>query len=135
VFLRTAPAPVADIRNTSWSLYAVGSQVPAIAANPAVDPVHLSFNGSDGITLSSPCVTAIAEYQLEGENLATTHTISSPVSGIGCTHADRTLVAGAIFVFAGSLLLDVSSDGKGSVPMLVVTNLDDNLPIVFRADN
>ncbi len=67
VFVPTAPAPVADLRRTSWQLYAIPAQVPATTSGPGIHAVRRGFDGSDGFILSSPCVTASGHYQIAGE--------------------------------------------------------------------
>lgn len=134
VFLRAAPEAVADVRNTSWLLYAVESQAPSDVSGAKVDPVHLTFNGGNSLRLSSTCVSVGADYQLEGENFAVSHVVGSMLISTKCTHADRELSSQTLVLFERSLLLNVSSDGKNIVPMMVITNLSDNLNLVFRAD-
>lgn len=135
VYVRTQPAPIGGVQNTSWVLYAIVSQVPTVTSGPDIHPIRLTFDGGSSLSISSPCVTESANYQIEGENFAISHAITSPALNTSCTVADRNLSAQAITMIDGPLLLDVSSDGSGSMPMLVITNLDDNLPIVWRADN
>jgi hypothetical protein len=132
VFLRSVPAPIADIRNTNWRLYAVGTQVPSVTSVAANDPVRLKFSDADQFTLSSRCMTMDGDYQLEGENFAINHTT---FASEWCRSADRILTGEAVGEFDGPLLLDVTAGGPDLASMLVVTNLHDNLPIVFRADN
>jgi heat shock protein HslJ len=135
VYVRTQPAPIGSVQNTTWLLYAIVSQVPTVTAGRGIHPVRLSFDGGSSLSVSSRCVTESANYQIEGENFAISHVITSPGLSHSCTVADRNLSAQAITMIDGPLLLDVSSDGSDSIPMLVITNLDDNLPIVWRADN
>jgi heat shock protein HslJ len=135
VYVRTQPAPIGSVRSTTWVLYSVVSQIPTVTSGPNIHPIHLTFDGGSSLSISSPCVTESANYQIEGENFAISHVITYPVLGGSCSLGDRELSAEAVTTLDGPLLLDVSSDGSDNVPMLVITNLDDNLPIVWRAEN
>jgi heat shock protein HslJ len=133
VFVRAAETPIATLVNSDWLLYAVPTQVPAVTSGPGIDPVHLRFDGSNGLTISSTCITITAYYQVEGENFAVSGDRITPVAGPGCSDADRTLANEAALLLDGPLLIDVSSTGQNDPPTLVVTNLDQNVPIVWRA--
>ena len=135
VYVRTQPVPIGSVQNTTWVLYSVVSQVPTVTSGPNIHVIRLTFDGGSSLSISSPCVTESANYQIEGENFAISHVITSPVLGATCSLGDRQLSAQAVTTLDGPLLLDVSSDGSDNIPMLVITNLDDNLPIVWRADN
>jgi heat shock protein HslJ len=134
VFLRAAPEAVANMHNTNWLLYSIATEVPTVTAKTHLDPVHLTFNKGDTLTLKSPCMSVRAAYQLEGENFAVSHGVGSLLISTLCTPADRRLSSNVLTLFDSPLLLNVSSDGKFAVPMMVITNLSDNLNIVFRAD-
>ncbi|HEX4399908.1 MAG TPA: META domain-containing protein [Galbitalea sp.] len=133
VFVRAAATPIATLVNSDWKLYAVPTEVPAVTSGPGIAPVHLRFNGGSGLTISSACVTITANYQIEGENFAVSGQHTSPDLGTGCTDTDRSLANEAALLLDGPLLIDVSSTGPGNPATLVVTNLDQNVPIVWRA--
>jgi heat shock protein HslJ len=130
VFLRSVPGIVANIQNTSWQLFSVGADVPSIAGAPRTDPVLLRFIGTDDFKLSSPCMSMAGGYQIEGDNLE----MGQPAEvGQWCPKADRDLTLATMPEFSAPLLIDVSTPGNGAPPVLVLTNLDDNLTVVFRA--
>jgi hypothetical protein len=131
--VRAAATPIATLVNSDWTLYAVPTEVPAVTSGPGIAAVHLRFNGGSGLTISTTCVTITANYQIEGENFAVTGQHTSPVLRKGCTDADRSLANEAALLLDGPLLIDVSSTGPGNPATLVVTNLDQNVPIVWRA--
>jgi heat shock protein HslJ len=133
VFVRAAETPISTLVNSDWRLYAVPTQVPAETSGPGIAPVHLRFNGSNGLTISSSCLTITANYQIEGENFAVTGEHTTPIDGKGCTDVERSLANEAALLLDGPLLIDVSSIGQGDPATLVVTNLDQNVPIVWRA--
>jgi heat shock protein HslJ len=133
IFVRTAVTPIATLVDSDWNLYAVPTEVPAVTSGAGIDPVHLRFGGGSDLTISSACVTITANYQIEGENFAVTGQHTSPVQGKGCTDANRSLANEAALLLDGPLLIDVSSTGPGNPATLVVTNLDENVPIVWRA--
>lgn len=135
VFLRAAPEAIANLRNTNWVLYSVGTQVPSAVSGQKVDPVHLTFNGGGGMSLSSTCVSIDAEYTLGGEIFAVSHVVGSLLISTTCTQADRKLSSQTLALFDKPLLLNVAEDGKNIVRMLVITNLANNLNMVFRAAN
>jgi heat shock protein HslJ len=133
VFVRAAPTPVVALLNSSWRLYALPGEVPSDLEGPGLNPVYLRFDGQDGLTITSPCATFAANYQVEGENFAVAvqHVIAG--SPGACSQAERTLAAEASVLLDGPLLIDVSSAGSGDPATLVVTNLNENVPIVWRA--
>jgi hypothetical protein len=133
VFVRAAATPIAALLNSDWRLYAVPSQVPAVTSGPGIDPVHLKFDDHAGLTITSSCVTIAANYQIEGENFSVSAERTTPVQGSGCTDADRALANEAALLLDGPLLIDVSSSGPDNPATLVITNLDENVPIVWRA--
>jgi heat shock protein HslJ len=133
VFVKAAETPVVALRNSSWRLYALPTQVPDETFGPSLNPVYLRFDGGSGLTISSPCATFAANYQIEGENFAVAVQQVIPGHGALCTSAERTLAAEAAVLFDGPLLIDVSSAGDGDPATLVVTNLDENVPVVWRA--
>jgi heat shock protein HslJ len=133
VFVKAAATPVVALRNSSWRLYALPTQVPSATSGPGLSPVYLRFDGGGGLTISSPCATFAANYQIEGENFAVA--VQHVVAGNpgACTSAERTLAAEAAVLLDGPLLIDVSSAGNDEPATLVVTNLDENVPVVWRA--
>ena len=133
VFVRAAASPVAALLNSAWRLYAVPSQVPAVTSGPGIDPVYLRFDGHSGLTITSSCVTIAANYQIEGENFSVGTPRTIPVLGTGCNDGDRALADEAALLLDGPLLIDVSATGHGNPATLVVTNLDENVPIVWRS--
>ena len=133
VFVRSAATPIAALVNSDWRLYAVPTQVPAVTSGPGIDPVDLRFNSGNGLTITSACLTITANYQIEGENFAVTGQHTTAIDGKGCTDADRSLANEAALLLDGPLLIDVSSTGDDNPATLVVTNLDQNVPIVWRA--
>jgi heat shock protein HslJ len=133
VFVRAAATPIAALLNSQWQLYAVPTQVPAVTSGPGIDPVYLRFDGRSGLTITSTCVTIAANYQIEGENFAVSSARTTPVPGTGCNEADRALADDAALLLDGPLLIDVSPTGHDNPATLVVTNLDENVPIVWRA--
>jgi heat shock protein HslJ len=135
VFVKAAITPVVAILNSSWRLYALPMQVPTETQGPTLNPIYLRFDGGTGLTISSPCATFAANYQIEGENFSVSvqHVVAGNPSA--CSLAERTLASEAAVLLDGPLLIDVSSAGDGDPATLVVTNLDDNVPIVWRAAN
>ena len=133
VFVRAPESPVVALVNSNWRLYALPTQVPNETSGPGLNPVYLRFDGGSGLTISSPCATFAANYQIEGENfsVAVQHVI--PGHSALCTSAERSLAAAAAVLLDGPLLIDVSSAGDGDPATLVVTNLDENVPVVWRA--
>jgi heat shock protein HslJ len=134
VFVRAAPAPVVALRGSSWRLYALPTQNSSdTTAGPESNPIYLRFDSEQGLNISSPCATFAASYQLEGENLAVT--VQNGVYGNpgACTPAQRTLAAEAAVLLDGPLLVDVSSAGNGDPATLVITNLNEDVPVVWRA--
>jgi heat shock protein HslJ len=133
VFVKAAETPVVAVLNSSWRLYALPTQVPSETSGPGLNPVYLRFDGHAGLTISSPCATFAANYQIEGENFAVS--VQHVVAGhsANCTSAERSLAAEAAVLLDGPLLIDVSSAGNGDPATLVVTNLDENVPVVWRA--
>jgi heat shock protein HslJ len=133
VFVKSAPTPVVALLNSSWLLYALPTQVPTETSGPGLNPVYLRFDGVGGLTITSPCATFAANYQIEGENFAVS--VQHVVAGSpgACSSAERTLAAEAAVLLDGPLLIDVASAGSGDPATLVVTNLDENVPVVWRA--
>ena len=133
VFMKAAETPVIAILNSSWRLYALPTQVPSEKFGPGLHPVYLRFDGGTGLTISSPCATFAANYQIEGENFAVAPQHVLPGHSPSCTPADRSLAAEAAVFLDGPLLIDVSSAGNGDPATLVITNLDQDVPVVWRA--
>jgi heat shock protein HslJ len=133
VFVRVAATPIAAVTNSSWRLYALPTQVPSVTSGPGVDPVYLRFDDHSGLVITSGCATIAASYQIEGENFAVQSLPETPVRGGSCTDADRVLTNDAVLLLDGPLLIDVSSAGHDDPATLVITNLDENVPIVWRA--
>jgi heat shock protein HslJ len=133
VFVRAAETPVVALVNSSWRLYALPTQLPNETLRPGLKPVYLRFDGGSGLTISSPCATFAANYQIEGENFSVSVQHVIPGHGALCTSAERSLAAAAAVLLDGPLLIDVSSAGNGDPATLVVTNLDENVPVVWRA--
>jgi heat shock protein HslJ len=133
VFVKAAETPVVSLLNSSWRLYALPTQVPNETVGPGLNPVYLRFDGGSGVTISSPCATFAANYQVEGENFAVSVEHVIPGHSALCTPAERSLAAAAAVLLDGPLLIDVSSAGNGDPATLVVTNLDENVPVVWRA--
>lgn len=135
VFVRTAPVPIANVLLTRWQLYAMPGQIPTITSGPGIHPIYLSFDGSDDLTVTSNCAVTSASYQMEGENFAVAKFITAELHHLGCTEQDRNLTNQATTMLSGPLLIDESSNTDGEPATLVITSLDDNLPIVWRAAN
>ena len=135
VFVRAAETPVVSLLNSEWRLYALPAQVPNEIFGPGLNPVYLRFDGGSGLTITSPCATFAANYQIEGENFSVSVQHVIPGHGALCTPAERSLAAAAAVLLDGPLLIDVSSAGDGDPATLVVTNLDENVPVVWRAAN
>jgi len=135
VFVKAAITPVVSILNSSWRLYALPTQVTSAEQGPGLNPVYLRFDGGTGLTISSPCATFAANYQIEGENFSVSqqHVVAGNPSA--CSLAERTLASEAAVLLDGPLLIDVSSAGNGDPATLVVTNLDEDVPIVWRSAN
>jgi heat shock protein HslJ len=135
VFVRAAPTPVVALLNSSWRLYALPTQVPSNTSGPGLNAVYLRFDGNRGLIITSPCATFAANYQIEGENFSVSvqHVVAGDPGA--CTSAERTLAAEAAVLLDGPMLIDVSSAGNGDPATLVVTNLDENVPVVWRAAN
>jgi heat shock protein HslJ len=133
VFVRAAETPVVALSNSSWRLYALPVQMPSETVGSDLNPVYLRFDGGTGVTISSPCGTFAASYQIEGENFAVSVQHVTPATGPSCTPAKRSLAAQAAVLLDGPLLIDVSSAGAGDPATLVVTNLNENVPVVWRA--
>ena len=133
VFVKVAATPAVALANSSWRLYALPTQVPNETVGPGLNPVYLRFDGGTGLTITSPCATFAANYQVEGENFAVSVQHVVPGHDPLCTRAERSLAAAAAVLFDGPLLIDVSSAGDGDPATLVVTNLDENVPVVWRA--
>ena len=133
VFVKAAETPVVSLLNSNWRLYALPTQVPNETSGPGLNPVYLRFDGRSGVTISSPCATFAANYQIEGENFSVSVQHVIPGHGALCTSAERSLAAAAAVLLDGPLLIDVSSAGNGDPATLVVTNLDENVPVVWRA--
>jgi heat shock protein HslJ len=133
VFVKTAPTPIVAVQNSTWRLYALPAQIPSDTVGPGLNPVYLRFDGANGLTITSPCATFAASYQIEGENFAVAiqHVIAG--SPGACSQAERTLAAEASVLLDGPLLIDVSSAGNGDPATLVVTNLNENVPVVWRS--
>jgi heat shock protein HslJ len=133
VFVRAAATPAVALQNSSWRLYALPTQIPNETLGPGLNPVYLRFDSGTGLEITSPCATFSASYQVEGENFAVSVQHVIPGHGPLCTSAERSLAAAAAVLFDGPLLIDVSSAGNGDPATLVVTNLDENVPVVWRA--
>jgi heat shock protein HslJ len=133
VFVKSAPTPIVAVRNSTWRLYALPAQVPSDTVGPGLNPVFLRFDDGNGLTITSPCATFAATYQIEGENFAVAvqHVIKG--SPGACSQAERTLAAEASVLLDGPLLIDVASAGNGDPATLVVTNLNENVPVVWRS--
>jgi heat shock protein HslJ len=135
VFVKAAKAPTVALLNSDWRLYALPTPATSATSGPSLNPVYLRFDGGSGLTITSPCATFAANYQNEGEKFAVSAQHVLPGHGLNCTSAVRTLAAEAAVLLDGPLLIDVSSAGDGDPATLVVTNLDENVPVVWRAAN
>ncbi len=135
VFVKAAAAPVVALLNSNWRLFALPAQFPSETVGPGLNPVYLRFDGGSGLTISSPCATFAANYQIAGENFAVSGQHVLPGRGTTCTPAQRALAAEAAVLLDGPLLIDVSAAGDGDPATLVVTNLDEDVPVVWRAAN
>jgi heat shock protein HslJ len=135
VFVKAAVTPVAAILNSTWRLYALPTQHPSDETGPGLNPVFLTFNRGNGLSISSPCATFAANYQIEGENFTVSaqHVVAGNPGA--CTTAERTLASEASVLLDGPLLIDVSDGENGDPATLVVTNLNENVPVVWRQDN
>jgi heat shock protein HslJ len=133
VFLKAAETPVVAVLNSTWRLYALPTRAPSDLDGPSLNPVYLRFDGGTGLTISSPCATFAANYQIEGENFSVSVQRVTPGTSATCTHAQRSLAAEAAVLLDGPLLIDVSSAGDGDPATLVVTNLNEDVPVVWRA--
>jgi heat shock protein HslJ len=133
VFVRATPTPVVALRATNWRLYSLPSQATSPTESPALNPVYLRFGEGDGLTITSPCATFAANYHLDGDNLTVTaqHVIAG--NPALCTTTERTLAAESAVLLDGPLLVDVSSAGHAEPATLVITNLNENEPVVWRA--
>jgi heat shock protein HslJ len=133
VFVRAAPTPVVNLPGSGWRLYALPTHDLSAGSDPALNPVYLRFDGDQGLIISSQCASFAANYQLDGENLTLTrqHVVSGAPGA--CTPNERTLAAEAAVLLDGPLLVEVSSAGSGDPATLVITNLDENVPEVWRA--
>jgi heat shock protein HslJ len=133
VFVKAASTPVVAILNSNWRLYSLPTQVPTETEGPGLNPIYLRFDGGRGLTISSPCATFAASYAIEGQNFSVSaqHVVSG--NPAACTLPERTLASEAAVLLDGPLLIEVSSAGNGDPATLVVTNLDQNVPVVWRA--
>jgi heat shock protein HslJ len=133
VFVKAAQTPVVSLLNSSWRLYALPTQMPSETSDPQVNPVILRFERRQGLTITSPCTTFVGSYQIEGENFAVSVQHVTQTPSTSCTPAARSLAAEAAVFLDGPLLFDVSSVGNGDPATLVITNLNENVPVVWRA--
>ena len=133
VFVKSAETRAYALLNSNWRLYALPTQLANDTNGPGLNPVYLRFDGEKGLTIASPCATFAANYQIDGEHFAVSVQHVIPGHNSRCTPDERTLAAEAAVLLDGPLLIDVSSAGDGEPATMVVTNLDENVPVVWRA--
>jgi heat shock protein HslJ len=135
IYLRRALTPSSDFRHTSWTLASVPLNLAGSSAQPTTPAtVTLAFEGNTGITVKTPCSQITANYQQQGSVIAVGAYTTKELRP-DCPPADLALEGITLALLRGALMIHSSSDGIASDSWLVITNLSNDVPSVWHAND